>query len=181
MAKTDLIDIDALCQLLDYDATTGVMSWKVRPREMFDNEGPWVSWNKRMAGKPAYLTKRGNYYRLKILRSTYAAHRVAWAIQHKRWPVGNIDHINGDGFDNRASNLRDVSHRENCRNLAMKRENKSGFMGVVRRGPSWRPYIWVDGKQKYLGSYKDFDEAVRIRRDAEIAYGFHPNHGRPRV
>ncbi|MBK9005349.1 MAG: HNH endonuclease [Sphingomonadales bacterium] len=181
MANADLIDIELLCQLVDCDASTGELFWKFRPREMFSSEGPWVAWNKRMAGKQLYLNPHGKYTKVRICKKQYATHRVVWALVNKQWPSGHIDHINGDASDNRASNLRDVSHGENCRNLAMKRENKSGFMGVVRRGPSWRPYIWVDGKQKYLGSYKDFDEAVRIRRDAEIAYGFHPNHGRPRV
>lgn len=181
MAKTDLIDIELLSKLLDYNPATGVFTWLPRPRDMFPMEGQWVAWNKRMAGKPAFLAKRGNYHRLRVLKSTYSAHRIAWALHHGAWPNGHVDHINGIHTDNRIENLRDVTHKENCHNLAMKRENKSGAMGVIKRGPSWRAYIWLDGRQKYLGSHRDFDEALRVRREAEQLHGFHQNHGRPRL
>ena len=60
------------------------------------------------------------------------AHRVAWAIYYGVWPTGMIDHINGDGLDNRICNLRDVTHKENARNSRRKATNKSGCSGVMR-------------------------------------------------
>ncbi|EAS0891585.1 HNH endonuclease, partial [Salmonella enterica] len=38
--------------------------------------------------------------------------------------------------------------------------------------------ITVDGKRKYLGSFKLLDDAKQARKEANALYGFHENHGR---
>ncbi|WP_372584598.1 HNH endonuclease signature motif containing protein [Cronobacter sakazakii] len=58
------------------------------------------------------------------------AHRLCWALYYGSYPVGSIDHINGDGFDNRISNLREVTHRGNTHNQKTRITNKSGCMGL---------------------------------------------------
>ena len=51
-------------------------------------------------------------------------------------------------------------------------------MGVYKYGKDkWTSRIKVDGKFLHLGIFSDFDEAVKIRKEAEVQYNFHTNHG----
>lgn len=94
--------------------------------------------------------------------------------------MGQIDHINGDTSDNRAVNLREVTNQDNHKNMKRHKGNKSGHTGVYWNTAvhKWQAYIAVDGKQKYLGIYDDVKDAAKVRKEAEIKYGFHKNHGR---
>src|SRR5690606_354932 len=106
------------------------------------------------------------------------AHRIVWALYHgKDIPSGmDIDHINGDGRDNRIENLRVVPRVLNLRNQKKSRRNKTGVPGVCR---SNRPrdeafiayYSGLDGKTKYkhfsvnkYGEQGAFDLAVEWRK-----------------
>ena len=51
----------------------------------------------------------------------YHAHRIAWLWMTGEWPNGEVDHINRDPLDNRWSNLRDVTRKENEANKNHKR------------------------------------------------------------
>jgi len=46
---------------------------------------------------------------------------------------------------------------------------------------AWHVRIGVGGKYKHLGYFKDFNEAVAVRKEAEVHYGYHENHGRDAV
>jgi hypothetical protein len=77
-----------------------------------------------------------------------------------------IDHINGNGLDNRRENIRFVTRRENQQNLHI--QKSSCFPGV-----SWNTHrkVWVSfikiGKQKkYLGSFENEIDAAQSYLDA---------------
>jgi len=91
-----------------------------------------------------------------------------------------IDHINGDRSDNRIENLRAVINADNGRNQKLRVSNSSGVMGVgfCKRAGKWRVRITINGKDKHLGIYKSYSEAVAARLTAEKLHGFHENHGR---
>jgi hypothetical protein len=173
------MDIDELRRLIDYDCKTGKLTWLPRTWEHCRRDGG-KRWNGRYAGKEAFRIVRG-YRKGMIKRRMFAAHRVAWALHYGEWPVADIDHINGDGTDNRIINLRAVDRIENCRNQAVRKNSAAGVLGVNRTGGKWRAYISVGGKPKHLGVFDDFKDAVAARKSAEQDFGYHANHGRLRV
>lgn len=109
-------------------------------------------------------------------------HRIIWLLVTGKWPAHVIDHINGDGVDNRWCNLRAVTAVENSRNRRLCRRNTSGCPGVWWRADNkkWRVLIRVNGRLLHLGHFEELDIAIAARKAAEVKHGFHPNHGTKR-
>jgi len=158
-------------ELLSYDKSTGELRWLVS-RSGAPRAGQIAGWLSPI---------RGNFYRYVMIdKQSYSAHRLAWLIVTGEWPEAEIDHINGDGADNRWSNLRQVSSSENRRNQRRRVTNKTGVIGVhwCKSSRVWRASIKPSGeKRQYLYNGKDFFEACCARKSAEVKYDFHPNHG----
>lgn len=91
-------------------------------------------------------------------------------------PKGKIvDHIDGSEFNNLDSNLRICTQEENGKNRKDNTNNISGHKGVCRiRYPSgtwkWKAAIKVGYIQHNLGFFDDYDEAVKVREEAELFY-----------
>ncbi len=121
----------------------------------------------------------GRYFRISINKSWYLVHRLAWLYEYGEFPDGEIDHINHDRFDNRISNLRIVSREDNCRNMSKSKANTSGTTGVNwhKHQKRWVARIHVDKKRIELGAFIEFSDAVNARKNAEVLYGYHENHG----
>lgn len=138
----------------------------------------------RANAKPAFITVNRNshsgYWVGTVCGVRLYAHRTAWALHHGDWAEGEIDHINGNGLDNRIDNLRDVSRLVNRQNAKLHKDNTSGVSGVcwAKNTGKWQAQIKVRTKMVYLGQFPDKTDAVAARREAERLYGFHPNHGR---
>jgi hypothetical protein len=47
-----------------------------------------------------------------------------------------------------------------------------------KRYKCWEAYITVDYKRIHLGRFKNIEDAILARKEAEVAYKFHKNHGR---
>jgi len=98
---------------------------------------------------------------------------IAIMKRHKRWKHGRqVDDINTCGCDNRKVNLRLATRSGQRANVGLCSNNTSGVTGVswYRQRNKWRARIIVNGKQKHLGYFDDFDEAVKERQQAEIKY-----------
>lgn len=83
-------------------------------------------------------------------------------------PVGLVtDHINGNGLDNRRSNLRVCSRRENLLNRGEQTNNSSGISGVSfeKKSQKWESYLHHYGKKISLGRYSEKEEAVKARTE----------------
>jgi len=135
---------------VSYDSDTGLFTKTVtnRKRETTIKEAGWKD-------------SRG-YRRLKIQGQTVFAHRLAWALVHKRWPDGDIDHINGIKDDNRIENLRDVSKSINLQNRrTTTKDSSSGYLGVSwdKYCGKWKAQISVNGTKKHIGVYATEEEA----------------------
>lgn len=89
-------------------------------------------------------------------------HRLIMKVNNSKL---SVDHINGNGLDNRKENLRICSHKENLRNSRKPKNNTSGYKGVSwdKSRNRWKAYIIFDYKFKYLGRFK-------IKKDAALAY-----------
>ncbi|MCZ2077923.1 MAG: HNH endonuclease [Bryobacterales bacterium] len=66
-----------------------------------------------------------------------------------------VDHRNGNGLDNRRSNLRLATTSENNRNVRRNRRNTSGYKGVsfFKETHKWRAQIRVNRKMLHLGLF----------------------------
>lgn len=176
MKMSDKFSGEYVHERLRYDEYTGKLYWK-------------TAFHKSRIGMEAggidYQNEHRGYYRLRVNldgRQTFA-HHIVWFLNYGYWPQDTglvIDHIDGDGLNNRLSNLRLVDYSTNAKNMSLTSLSKSGVPGVtwVADRSKWRVRIKVDGVKKSLGSFTSFEDAVAVRKNAERAYGFHENHGR---
>jgi hypothetical protein len=85
-----------------------------------------------------------------------------------------IDHINGNGIDNRRSNLRAVTPMQNQQNAYSRRSTESGFKGVsikkYRTASYFCARIRVNRKLILLGSYPTAKKAALAYNEAASRY-----------
>lgn len=159
--------------LFHYNPETGVFT------RMGDSRGRGKKFERAGSISSAREGKM-KYRQIYIDYKPYREHRLAWFYMTGHWPSGEIDHINGNGLDNRFSNLRNVSQQENAKNRRMPSNNTSGCMGVYwdENNNSWYAEIYDNRKRVRLGFFKTFFDACSARKSAERKYNYHQNHGR---
>lgn len=83
-----------------------------------------------------------------------------------------VDHVNGDGLDNRRCNLRFCTHAQNSANRKISKNNTSGYNGVYfsKSRRKWRAAIRIDGQTRAIGAYDTAEEAARAFDIAAFAY-----------
>lgn len=117
-------------------------------------------------------------------RRSYRVHRVIWMLIHgkvNRHMV--IDHIDGNCFNNRIENLREVTHSENCRNRKVDKRSTSGIAGLsfARNRTRMRISVTVDNNIRLTKSVKiedrGYDSSLSFllnwRKDRLIEHGIH--------
>jgi hypothetical protein len=162
--KIDLT-ADFVRSILDYDSESGLLTWKYR-------ENIPANWNTKYAGEEAGYINNQGYQFIGINGSRYLAHRLAWLIVTGEWPKDKIDHEDGDPSNNKFSNLREATQQENNRNRKTNSNNTSGVKGVYWNKPcqKWQVQIKIDGTSTHLGYFDSFDEAVAVRKLAELEH-----------
>lgn len=75
-----------------------------------------------------------------------------------------IDHRNGNGLDNRRSNLRMVSYACNRDNSILNKNNSTGYRGVSfnKNAGKYQASIQLNGKRIHLGYFMDAAGASAI-------------------
>lgn len=157
-----------------YDPETGLLRrlGKVRGRSLNDP-----------VGYPQKNSRSGKtYIRVRMRYGQYMAHRLIWVLVHGSWPAGELDHEDGDGTNNLLSNLREVTHLENQKNMKRSTRNASGHVGVVwlKDDRKWAARVYRGKETLCYGVFHTFEEAVIARKKAEVEHGFHENHGSDR-
>lgn len=157
-----LPDQETLRQLFDYNPNTGVLKYR----------------DKRQRRRRSKKSKGNDYLKVRVGGKSVRAHRVIWIFFHGYEPEF-IDHIDGNRQNNKIENLRSVSKSGNGQNMKLKQTNTTGVYGVSKHGRRWRAYINLYKKQRSIGAFDTFDEAVSARQVVEKWAGYHENHGRP--
>ena len=82
------------------------------------------------------------------------------------------DHINGNGLDNRRSNLRFATNSQSAVNQKNRSDNTSGQRGIHwhKGSGKWQARIRVNQKYICLGSFHRLDEATKVYEDAANLY-----------
>ncbi len=76
-----------------------------------------------------------------------------------------IDHINHNKFDNRKQNLRHCTTSQNC----MNRKNVKGYCWN-KENKKWQVQICINYKNIHIGCFKNKQDAITARRQAELKY-----------
>lgn len=81
-----------------------------------------------------------------------------------------VDHVDGNGLNNRRSNLRICTQAENVRYRNKPSTNSSGYKGVIKKKGCnrWEASIVKSQQRFYLGLYLSAEEAARAYDAAAI-------------
>ena len=141
---------ERLHEVLHYEPGTGVFTWKKR----LSDKCPIGS----VAGR-AHRTAK--YASIGIDYRRYYTHRLAWLYMMDYWPVHQIDHIDGDPFNNRWNNLREATQTLNNANSKRRKDNRSGFKRVFwsKQHRKWTARIQKRRKVMHLGLFETPEEA----------------------
>jgi hypothetical protein len=107
-----------LKELLHYSPETGEFVWLVRTA------------NRIKVGNKAGSSDNRGYVVTMIDGKTYKNHRLAFLYMEGSLPSLGVDHINGLKNDNSWANLRQATQAQNTQNMALPRNNTTGFKGV---------------------------------------------------
>lgn len=82
------------------------------------------------------------------------------------------DHINGNGLDNRRSNLRICGKKENNINRRKNVNNTTGYKGVCwdKSSKKWKAQVIYKKKYFHLGFFKNKIEAAKAYNEAALKY-----------
>ncbi len=158
---------DELRSILDYNAKTGVLSWKRRPE--FSRAD--IGFNNKAAGKVAgTVTGRADskYVHIGIDGVYYGAHRIIWKMMTGEEPPDFIDHRDGDRLNNRWVNFRPADNGTNLQNAKLRKDNKSGIKGVFWESSrkKWVAVITVNGTSRRLGRFASIAAAKQAITEA---------------
>lgn len=160
-----MLTLQRVRDVLDYNASTGLFTWKAR-----------LSVRAPIGSIAGSVSKYDGRRRIGVDNCHHFASRLAWFYTYGAWPSGEVDHINMVRSDDRISNLRPSTHQQNNANRRALKNNALGAKGVtgINRNlrKKYRAKIHVNGRCIHLGYFASANEASEAyRRAAERFFG----------
>ncbi len=154
-----------LKELMHYNPKTGVLMW-------LEHRG-----GKAKAGTEAGALSVG-YVRPMVDGQRYLAQRLIWLYMTGEWPPTQVDHEDRDRANNRWTNLRLATKKQNGENRNPHKRSTTGFRGVSfdKNCEKYRATIFHNGKRYFQGSHDTIIEAVAARLGAERQLFTHAPH-----
>lgn len=144
------ISAESVRTLFHYDAQRGVLVWRVARGKV--RPGTEVT------------SRSESCVQVMIDGRNYKAHRVIWTWVHGAWPDQEIDHSDGDPFNNRIGNLRLATSSQNKMNRPGKKARKGAYLD--KRDGRWSARIVAGGRVHHLGRFDTEAEAAEAYRRA---------------
>ena len=164
MRNTDLSQ-KRLKFLLHYEPWTGIFTWRVYRSQI------------ARVGYRAGFIKESGYRCIRVDNVSYRSGRLAWLYMEGYWPEHEVDHKDLVRDNDKWDNLRHKTSQCNSRNRSIRTDNTTGVAGVMlaKKTLKYRVQIGISpGKKKFMGTFKNLDDAVMARWEAEKRYNF-PN------
>ena len=168
---------EQLLDLLEFDAEISRFRWKKRPGNSRFNSNFYGT----LAGCEVPCGASLWYRNIMVHGRHCQEHRLIWLYYYGQLPTESLDHINGDGLDNRIENLRLAPGNVNNKNQAKSPLNTSGIPNVY-----WLPkknkyvvYVRHNRITHYGGYFKKEDRHIAAAKAAEMreSFGFSKTHG----
>jgi hypothetical protein len=132
--KSRSIPVEYIKQCFEYreEVVDGVLQGNVYWKHCEDKP---KSWNARYADKKAGHSNHHRDYRniritYKNIKCDMRLHRIIFILNHNRYPVGVIDHIDRKTNNNLIENLEECPQRDNANNRGANSNSSSHFRGV---------------------------------------------------
>lgn len=91
---------------------------------------------------------------------------------HHGYLPEQIDHIDGNGLNNKIENLRAATPLQNSRNQKIRNDSGSGIKNVRwdKRKKKWQVRLRLEGKEKHIGYFDDIFIAGKVAIESRNKY-----------
>lgn len=154
------LNLKNLKEQLSYNPVTGKFIWLVNK-----------SRTAKAGNVAGHCSEDYRYERIGINGEQIKSHVLAWFYMTGSFPEREIDHIDGDVFNNSWDNLRLATREQNTQNAKTRKDNALGIKGV-HIGPDGRFIVRVQafGKRHYIGAYEDIELAELVAIESREKY-----------
>lgn len=134
---------------LALDPDTGALVWKITHR-------------KGCVAGHRCIERGKAYIRVRIDDELIMAHAIVWLLTHGEFPYFELDHLNGDGTDNRPANLAKSNRLLNNSNTSKRKDGKAN-RNIVPLGGKYQVNVKYAKRIFTVGGVETVNAAVRVR------------------